>query len=492
MDFYQLLNTDRIRNTKLANWHRGWPLLYGALVVGFTSLFSHWAYDDPFITFRYADNLRSGLGFVYNPGERALSTTTPLYTILLAGLGFLWRDLPRLSNLISAMSLALGGVFLHIVGQRWREPLAGLVAAALFPFFPLMVSTFGAETCFYTMLILGAFALHTGGQHWGAMALTALATLTRSDGVLAATVLGMALWIERRRIPWQPLLLFALMIAPWYLFSWVYFGSPVPATLAAKQHQGQMAISDGFAKGFLGMLTLYARQPLYWLHGALIILGIGYAVFVSKARRWLLFLVWGALYFVSYVLLGVTRYYWYYGPLVPVFLVAIGLGVTALSRWLAPVLTGKQRAIKIAALVILLALLLWPQGEGLKYVYSYPDTRAHIYREIGEWVAESTPPDASVGTLEAGVIGYYARRRMVGFAGLIQPDVARQMTRESTYQDTAIWAVQRYHPDYLVLDPQWFPVLMNDVVSSFCSSRQTFANEEYAGELIVYECDWTE
>ncbi len=35
--------------------------------------FAHWAYDDPFITFRYARNLRAGLGFVYNPGERVLS-----------------------------------------------------------------------------------------------------------------------------------------------------------------------------------------------------------------------------------------------------------------------------------------------------------------------------------------------------------------------------------------------------------------------------------
>ena len=56
--------------------------------------FSSWAYDDPFITFRYAQNLRAGLGFVYNPGERVLSTTTPLYTLLLTGLSFLWSDLP--------------------------------------------------------------------------------------------------------------------------------------------------------------------------------------------------------------------------------------------------------------------------------------------------------------------------------------------------------------------------------------------------------------
>ncbi len=33
--------------------------------------------DDAYTTFRYARNLVNGLGFVYNPGEHVLGTTTP-------------------------------------------------------------------------------------------------------------------------------------------------------------------------------------------------------------------------------------------------------------------------------------------------------------------------------------------------------------------------------------------------------------------------------
>jgi hypothetical protein len=33
--------------------------------------------DDAFITFRYAENLAAGNGFVYNLGEKVLGTTTP-------------------------------------------------------------------------------------------------------------------------------------------------------------------------------------------------------------------------------------------------------------------------------------------------------------------------------------------------------------------------------------------------------------------------------
>jgi len=44
-----------------------------------------WTIDDAYITFRYANHIAQGMGFVYNGGERILGTTTPLYTLLLAG-----------------------------------------------------------------------------------------------------------------------------------------------------------------------------------------------------------------------------------------------------------------------------------------------------------------------------------------------------------------------------------------------------------------------
>ena len=247
-----------------------------------------------------------------------------------------------------------------------------------------------------------------------------------------------------------------------------------------------MAISEGFAPGFLRLLRGYAQQPLYWLHGTLVLLGIGYTYF--KARRWLPLVAWGALYFVSYTLLGVTRYFWYYAPLVPVFLALVGLGVVAASRWIPTVLTQGRRSIVV--LIVLLVLLLWPQGKGLKYLYGHPDPRACIYQEVGLWLTQNTPPEASVGTLEVGIIGYYAHRRMIDFAGLIQPDVAQQMRQEITYRDTALWAVQRYQPDYLVLNSDQFPELTQSVASELCVPLQGFAREGYPGELVVYECTW--
>src|SRR6476620_5659196 len=55
-------------------------------------------YDDAYITYRYARNLATGHGLVFNPGEATDSASSWLYTLLLA-LGYRLgvHDLPALS-----------------------------------------------------------------------------------------------------------------------------------------------------------------------------------------------------------------------------------------------------------------------------------------------------------------------------------------------------------------------------------------------------------
>ena len=81
---------------------------------------------------------------------------------------------------------------------------------------------------------------------------------------------------------------------------------------------------------------------------------------------------------------------------------------------------------------------------------------------------------------------------MVDFAGLIQPAVAGQLTPTTTYENAAAWAILRYDPEYLVLNPAWFPTLMQEQVLPACFAQQTFAGEAYGylGELVIYRCDW--
>jgi arabinofuranosyltransferase len=69
---------ERSRNHRLSL-----AILVVVLVVG---AFANWrgyrdfVFEDAFIPYRYADNLARGEGFVFNPGERVLGTTTTLFS----------------------------------------------------------------------------------------------------------------------------------------------------------------------------------------------------------------------------------------------------------------------------------------------------------------------------------------------------------------------------------------------------------------------------
>lgn len=479
-----------------ANVSRGW-VQWQAAVAGFYALFAavvifwryqDWAYDDPFITYRYAHNLAYGFGYVFNPGERVQSTTTPLFTLLLAGLQWLGGDIPRLANLMGALSIGAGAWLLWDLAHTWRAPRAGWVALLLYPTFFILLITLGSETPLYLALGLGAFASYARKRHEWAAVSAALALLTRGDGALVAALLVVDYGLRARgqwqSIPWRAVLIYGALTVPWFLFAWGYFGWPLPATLAVKQQQGLMAISRKFAPGFARILGWHTTWTYSVLAGLAV---LGATASTVRGSRWLAFVLWPILYFVAYTALQVSSYPWYYTPLVPGFVMAAGLGVEWLwqSRWGHAVWTRASLLALVGAIWVVQSRTVWQTAD-------MPDVRREIYRVAGEWLHTNTQPTASVGTLEVGIIGYYARRPIVDFAGLIQPVVAQQFALGATYQDSARWAIEHYQPEYLVLNPGWFPELLHSQVEPKCAPVQQFPGEayDYAGELVIYRCSW--
>ncbi|HNB52289.1 MAG TPA: hypothetical protein PK530_10120 [Anaerolineales bacterium] len=252
-------------------------------------------------------------------------------------------------------------------------------------------------------------------------------------------------------------------------------------------------ISEKFAPGFWIIMQPYFQHIYFKVE--MIFLAIGFwAVF--RRKTWGVLPVWMGLYFLAYSLLGVTRYFWYYAPLVPGAVGLIGLGLATVarfparsrwaSRWGAWALSG--------GIILLLAGLAFLQAFHLSELRQHPDERLVAYRMVGEWLAENTPPDARIGALEVGVIGYYAAPRpMVDFAGLIQPEVARLFAPQTTYQDTAFWAVATYRPEVIVLPDGGFPKLENALMADAqCTVVQRFPGTEtgYSQNLSIYECPY--
>lgn len=273
--------------------------------------------DDAFITFRYARNIDEGLGFVYNPGVHTLGTTTPLFTLALAGVGLLTgsESYPQVAIIFSAIADAITVGLLYGIARRVMVargsnaadnagvfPTTGqeLIAALpglLWAISPMSV-TFavgGMETSVNILWMVAAVYVFTGERTRRSDILlgvfAALGLLTRVDAALwIAPLFGWQL-IERltqrrkdakteiepqrheerkegqekrtpyelraastQRIPVWTWVACALVLLPWVVYATAAFGNPIPNSVTAKRFA--YVIPDGAA--LVRMIQTYA------------------------------------------------------------------------------------------------------------------------------------------------------------------------------------------------------------------------------------------
>ena len=458
-------------------------------------------YDDALITYRYAYNVASGVGFVYNPGEWFLSTTAPLYGLLLGCIGFLVgpNSIPLISAVISGLSLALTGAALYRYGQLHRQALCGLLAGLFFVANPLLLATFGGEMLFQVALIAWAFVLYRLDRTLSSALLLALATLTRPDGLLAAVVIGVHFLVMRRRFPWREAACAAIVLLPFVLLAWAVYGSPLPATFGAKLAQRDSGLWPTFGKGmfeWLRAFTMQGSSPIYPRLPAAPN-AIRYILFVALGlpalvlfRFWLLPLVWVVLYLLAYQALNVPFYHWYIVPAVFGLMILAASGVAgvvaaatyAYTRFLtrqAIIDDRSAKAVKASehgllshfpvaklngALGVLALLLLLPgivaQLGDLQRLALQPDPAEEQYQRTGQWLAANTPPGSSVGYFEIGYLGYYAQRPIVDPLGLLDPLIMPHAARREF-----TWAYEHYRPTYIVQNQRIFVEYIGKIVN---------------------------
>jgi hypothetical protein len=178
--------------------------------------------------------------------------------------------------------------------------------------------------------------------------------------------------------------------------------------------------------------------------------------------------------------------------LVPGWVVSVGLGLSFLEE--NPIKrhfvgAWSWRRVRQGFVIGLLSLFFLTQLLQINQLRFANDPRYPSYRAVGEWLQQNTPLNAKVGALEIGIIGFFAQRPMIDFAGLIQPEVAVQMQADTTYDDTAVWATLSYQPEFLVLIAGAHPNLEAQVVAEFCHLIRRFSNLESGfADLHIYAC----
>ncbi len=316
--------------------------------------------DDAFITFRYSRNIVDGVGFVYNPGSRTLGTTTPLYTLLMAGISLLTGSgaFPWLALAVNALADAVIAALLALLVFRVTGRLSlAAVLGGLWAISPMSV-TFaigGMETSVGILWGVAAMvAYHARRDRWMAV-FAALAVLTRIDtvlwvGPLFLHQLAEHWWRTRqapagggwhgllKRVPWQGWAIFGTILLPWYIFSWLYFDTLLSRSLSAKRVAYVVDDLHALTRLLQHIATPFMEQETLGVPGIVIgillypaLAGAGTLFVARQHPRLLPLMLYPWLYVIVFSAMNPLIFRWYLVPILPAYYVAIGLGVWALA-----------------------------------------------------------------------------------------------------------------------------------------------------------------
>jgi hypothetical protein len=440
-----------------------------AIGVGLGLLMAGLRFDDPFITYRFADHLARGLGFTFNPGapEQALITTAPLYALLLGALAAAGLDIPTTSYGLSVLGLIATAWALTAIGKRHGLTGHGFLAGLVFVAFPLAWLTVGFETPLFMALSAWAlFCAESKRPAW-AGALAGLGLGLRGDGaivlgivLLRALRFGEAGWRARLRPALIALATASATYGPLAIFLTAQFGSPIPTTLQTKSAQAIAGLTGFYAgtrflEGALLLVRAYLEQEAIFLFVPLAI-GLGTfsvihrGVVAARAQGWRwpaaipfrLPIAWAVLHLAGYTLLGVAPYAWYCAPMLPGLAALIALGI---YRWqtlpiiLLPLIVADSYMVAVVR-----GGMPPPPSEVRSKVL--PETKVDIYERAGRWINANTPATATLGVTELGVMSYYAQRTTYDFLGLTLPSQLPAIRRGDF-----VGGLLRLQLDYLAL-----------------------------------------
>jgi len=408
------------------------------------------AVDDAYISWRYARNLVSGHGLVFNPGERVEGYTNFLWTIvsvpfIALGAGEVMGPVGMGLGVLCALATLV--LLVLFVRQTDERPIVAGLAALLLAVdgsFALW-SVSGMETAFFGLwLLAGATAYLWENRRAGrpgvlSGVLFALAALSRPEGLLvfALTVIHQVFlrladlrqeswlaaavnWADMARI-----LGFLAVFAPYFLWRYRYYGHLLPNTFYAKvtlenteaQHARGWRHLETFVNVHRGWLILLfplvalVRRVRPWATYAALILAVYSAYIVYVGGDW-----------------SVGRFF---APILPFFYLLLAAGLVRLAEvslalWRRRISDQRGPWIAGAIGVVFLTLGLFAlydassvHGEDELFVQRFQAataTRARV--TFGRWLKAHVPPDTYIAVDAAGQIPYFSGLRTLDMFGI--------------------------------------------------------------------------
>ncbi len=404
------------------------------------------AIDDAYISLRYARNLVSGAGLVYNPGEFVQGYTNFLWVMIMAAV--LALGLPAVPTLCALGGLAGAAVLVLTALWSFRRVAPGLqISAGVAPV--LLVSNLGLvvwslrglETGLFTLLILsgGLLYLRRGPSASLSMPvalLFAMAALTRPEGVFAFTLTMGHLMLARLRER-RPLLsredvpglaLFLVVLCGYGGWAFWYYGDLLPNTFHAKVGGPLASLPRGLE--YLWRFGRYGTGlPLL-----LIPLALLKRRRLDHTRSYAFMMTGGFVLYVASVGGDVFPAYRFLIPILPFFYLLAADGVAAVEeRWRRRLDAsgngwageGLIRGTLALVLVVLALATFRPSSAFAWREWRGGNRYTRSMRMVGNWLRENEPQGTWIAVNPAGALPFEAGLPAIDMLGLTDREIAR-------------------------------------------------------------------
>ncbi|OGV35572.1 MAG: hypothetical protein A2020_07165 [Lentisphaerae bacterium GWF2_45_14] len=446
------------------------------------SLYTRQVWEDFFITYKYSRNLVEGNGLVYMPGEKVHGFTSPLGVLLPAVCGLISG--PRnydaaiwLFRILFCIPAFTAGCILLM--KCFKEegksfPIPAVFAGVLYLFESKSVaySMNGMETSFILFFLAWTIYMYRYGfcRYWLPVGIAWAGLMwTRPDSFLYIGGLALAGFIFRESGALKYIIstvksaiVTTVLYLPWFIWAWVYYGSPVPNTVMAK---GAMSMGQDL------MTMLW--KPIYYFRALMAAVFAPsyfspptwppYVFWFCFALGTLVFIYWTfffvkdkfgrmlslVFFLMSFYLLSIPVCYPWYLP--PVALIGIFVSVSATStltrRFIADKTTRKQLSIFLLSFIAISFAMIFGMMtymEKIRQTVIEDGTR----KQIGLWLNANTAKTDRIYLECLGYIGYFADRKMLDYPGLATPEVTKVVKE---YKRNFHEVPEKLKPEWIVL-----------------------------------------
>ncbi len=436
----------------------------GILALIFSLVYSNFIQDDAYITYRYARNLSTGAGFVYNPGEPVLGTTTPLYTGLLAFFSFLTHlSVVQISKITNFLSLWIGAGFLYEIGRKEGQAIA-VATSLLYITHPLLRYSVGMESQFLVGLLIITVYAYTKRKWFLTAIFLGLLIVTRYETALFALILLVHSYVVRRQRPYWITPAIAI-VACWLIYSLIAFETLIPLSISAKL----VAIKVPFLLGGAVYWTAFVGETAYY-NLFLFFFLVGFVfLFIKRSmdEGYVLLLYWSAIYLLAASFFA-GSFPWYYVPLLPGFAIIVAYGIRSIAQ--IPIFQSRHRSTQVG---IRSQVIFWVIAGSLLCIHSFFwindwkiyrgsafDHRLTPYLQVSDWLNNHAMKEQSLATREIGYLGYFTDMKIIDLFGLVTPGIFPWVNEGP--EATLFHAMQIYTPDYVLIDPN---VIQKDLLA---------------------------